>query len=190
MKNIYCKSKFSFNTKYELFSDSAYSFKIGELKDDSLFSQTTGIINSSKIVFKSKGFLNSKSEIKKVELNNFVETKIGEIEFNTWRSKANVNIYNQKYNFEFSNFWNTKYRIYNDKNRYVIEGENKTTKNNISFYHDALLNEHITFVDKEITTNEINEILALTSIYINNYYVYLIVFIVLLTVIISNVANN
>lgn len=190
MKNIYCKSKFSFHTKYELFSDSSHTNKIGELTDDSWLTQSSGEINFNKYKFKSHSFFSNKSDIIKINSENFREDKIGEIEFNSWRSKANINIYNQKYNFEFSNFWNTKYRIYNDKNRYVIEGENKTTKNNIYFYNDALSNEKIAFENNEVSTYEINDILCLTSIYINNYFIYIIVFIVVVTVIVSNISNN
>lgn len=187
MKQLFCKSKLSATNKYEIFNDFDNINKVGQLKDDSWITQSTGELNSNKFVFKSPGLFSNKTDIFKVDLNNYKEEKVGEIEFNTWRSKAQINIYNQNFNYEYTNIWNTKFKIANINEIIVITGENKSLSSNINIEDKSNEYQNLgDFDNKQISYYEIADVLSLSSLYINNYFTYIILFIIFMTVIISS----
>lgn len=178
MKQLFYEGRFSFKSKHEICNDKSYINKVVEMTDGSWSEEFTGELNSCKYIFKRQQISSNKTDIFKVDSNSNCEEKIGEIEikirnWRSWRSEALISIYQQIYNYEFTNIWNTKYQITNVNKNILINGENKTSKDNINIHSE--LNELkefdkiITFENRQINPSEIIDILSLSSIYIYNY---------------------
>jgi hypothetical protein len=119
------KRKF-FSNIYEIFDQ---EIRAGELKSSGWRRIYNGDIKGEKVLFEIKGFFDKEFIIRNPEDNS----QIGQIVFNMWRTKATINIRGKEYQFQFDNFFHTKWSISNE-NGPVIKFESKFKSGNITSY--------------------------------------------------------
>ena len=141
MKTITWK-KGLFSGTYKIFSGNT---QIGTLSKRS-FSQTSEAeMNGKNYTFRTKGFFKQSTEV----YDEF-DKLIGEIKYNSWKTKAQINLNTKYYYWKYNTDWNTKW---------TIQGDDKTQIN-------ACTNSF----GGSIKTNTDNELAILTGLYVNNYY--------------------
>ncbi len=156
MKDIYSWKKGFLSCICNIYSSGK---EIGTLKDKA-FSQTSeGEIMGDRYSFKTTGIFNQKTAIIDIQNNKI----IGNITYNSWMTKATINLFDKIATFKYDNVWNTKWSVIDDQgNRINYAGYSTSGKIESSFKNDLLL---------------------LTGLFITNYYaqmsiaVMLIVFI-------------
>ena len=141
--NINWKKGF-FSSKYELFSKNV---KIGELTEKMFSNTSKGILNNHKIKFEKKGLFSSQTDITDSELNKV----IGGIKFNSWKSKAEINLNEKSYLLKSIGFWGNKWNLL-ENNEKIID------------YKSSTLNGKI-----ESKVND--QIILLIGLYTMNYYI-------------------
>lgn len=140
------KTKFNFSKK--LFSNCYKIFEgnkeIGFIKKDYFSQKTTAEINGKKFIYLEKSPFERNSKILDSE-----EKTIGIINYNTWESKASLQIGEEKLSWQYKNIWNTNWKI-ESSNGKIIE-----------FNMDGNIN--IDRIDN-------NEIEILSGLYLYKYY--------------------
>jgi hypothetical protein len=133
-----------FSNNYQLFlNDQEVAF----LETKFWSQKGIGKYGSLNIEFKVKGFFRQMIQI--IDLNN--QGLIGEIELNNWKTKALIRLNNSEtFDWEFTNFWNTKFKLTGYKNIDI-------------FYHGSSRKGII-------TSNSMNEILILAGLYIAHHF--------------------
>ena len=101
-----------FSSNYELKQGEQ---QLGTLQKGFWNGDTTGQLRDQKVKFRKKGFFKSDMEI--IDLNE--DRVIGEIQFHTWSSKAEIELNGQRYQWEYKNFWNSKWRIRQNQEKMV-----------------------------------------------------------------------
>ena len=96
-----------FRIKYEIIQNENI---VGTLKGSGWKRKLPGELKGRKILFVTKGFFKVKNLIKSAEDDSL----IGEISFNTWKSKAVITVQDKVYYFQFDNFFHTKWNISNE----------------------------------------------------------------------------
>ncbi|PCH69476.1 MAG: hypothetical protein COC06_07385 [Bacteroidales bacterium] len=110
------------------------------------FSQTKeGEINGKQYSFRTKGFFQQHTQI----FNQF-DLLIGEIQYNSWMTKANITLGDQLISWKYDNIWNTKWSM-TDSDGLLINSTNSTTSGSIS-------------------SNSEDELLLLIGLFVTNYY--------------------
>lgn len=191
MRLLFFKANFSFKSYYEIFSDYQHLHKIGELKESSWLSISYANLYGRSYAFKNQGVFSEKTDIISINTENYKEEKIGEITYSVWKSKANIELYKENYYFQFTNNWNTKYQVMSSiNNSQLMLGENKLTKSKIEIFDENFQpNEGKYFGEKEIVSSEIQEILALSSVYTNNFFLYFIMMLSFCVIIFVSILN-
>jgi hypothetical protein len=154
--NINWKKGF-FSSKYELFSKNV---KIGELTEKMFSNTSKGLLNNHKIEFKKKGLFNSQTDITDKELNKV----IGGIKFNSWKSKAEINLNDKSYLLKSIGFWGNKWNLL-ENNEKIIDYKSSTLSGKI-----------------ESKVND--QIILLIGLYTMNYYIRRTAIIAISTIII------
>ena len=121
-----------------IFSNLYSFYQNGELKGklkDKTFSQTAnGELQGKVYRFKTKGLLKQRTEIIDSE-----DKVIGEINYNTWMTKASITINGKVVNWKYNNIWNTKWSLF-DTVGINIKYSGSSTKGQIdSNVDDSLL---------------------------------------------------
>jgi hypothetical protein len=135
------KSKF-FRSQIEIFK---YDEPAGELTTNGWRRTSNGTLNGKKTGFDIRGLFGKEFII----LNPDDKSEIGQIVFNTWRTKATININGRSYNWQYDNFWNTNWSITNEKG------------NLVQYSSSFRRGEILTYID--------DEVLILTGLYIRDY---------------------
>jgi len=105
------KARF-FSNKYEIFQ---YDNVVGTLVGSGWKRISTGELRGKKVLFEIKGFFKQEFLISDPIDNR----PIGKILFNTWRSKAVITLQEKVYNFQFENFFHSKWSITNENGNLV-----------------------------------------------------------------------
>jgi hypothetical protein len=135
------KTKF-FSNEYEI---SQYQSIAGNLRNVGWKRKSAGELNGKKVLFEIKGFFDKEFLV----FNPDDNSQIGNIVFNTWRTKATITILDKAYSWQYDNFFHSKWSITNE-NGNLIKYESHFKSGDINSY-----------------TND--EILILTGLYIRNY---------------------
>ncbi|MFY8161814.1 MAG: hypothetical protein ACOVNU_10835 [Candidatus Kapaibacteriota bacterium] len=191
MNHLYYTAKFTFKSYYEIFNDNEYTNKIGEIKESSWLTETKAELNQSKYLFINNGIYLNKTNIFKLNKENYKNEKIGEITYNFWKSKANIELYKQKYNFQYTNNWNTKFEVISDIDKSkLLGGESKSLKGRVDILpKNAELSDKLTFENDEISISQIQEILALSLIYTNNMIIYYMLILIIMVISFVNIVT-
>lgn len=189
MNHLYYTAKFTFKSYYEIFNDNEYTNKIGEIKESSWLTETKAELNQSKYLFINNGIYLNKTNIFKLNKENYKNEKIGEITYNFWKSKANIELYKQKYNFQYTNNWNTKFEVISDIDKSkLLGGESKSLKGRVDILpKNAELSDKLTFENDDISISQIQEILALSLIYTNNMIIYYMLILIIMVISFVNI---
>jgi len=123
MKNNLTWSKSLFSSLYQIYSNGKQH---GNLVDKPFSRTTKGMFNSKEYLFRNTGFFNQKTEIVDCSDNNV----IGEIDYNSWRSKATVSINERTYLWKYDNFWNTRWSL-SDPDGVSVRFNSSTTRGQI-----------------------------------------------------------
>ncbi len=156
MKNINWK-KGLFSSKYKLFEN---NIEVGYFSPSAFSSTSIGKLKESKLKFRTKGFFSSETEI--IDLNS--KQLIGNIKFNSWRSKAEIKIKDKNYLWKYGNFWHSKWSI-SENGQQLVNYQSSTTCGDV----EALIE---------------NNSLILCGFYVYNYYVLWMIIVVVLTAVI------
>jgi len=123
-----------------------YDQPAGELTKEGFSRKTYGEMGGRKIVFLTQGFFRQKTLI--IDQTN--NTEIGTIEYNLWKSRAQVSYNNKVYSWQFDNFWHTKWSLSNE-NGYLVRYHGSGLKGTIDSYIE-------------------DPVLLLTGFFIRNFY--------------------
>jgi hypothetical protein len=93
-----------FSNSYRIFRDDV---QIGKLQDKVLSQTIPGDLEDSAFLFRTKGFFRQHTEIIDSRENKI----IGEITYNTWKTKATISINQKTLNWQYNNVWNTKWSL-------------------------------------------------------------------------------
>lgn len=142
MTILYWKKGF-FSQTYEIYSSISL---IGMLKNKTWSSSAEGIINGKKYLFKTQGFFKQRTQI--VDFENGAVA--GNITYNLWMTKAMIENSGIIAFWKFDSFWYSKWSIVGqDGNEMHFEGSSGKGR---------------------ILSRKENDLLALTGLYITNYY--------------------
>lgn len=132
-----------FKQAYEIFSGSTL---LGTFSGGALKKKAVGELNGKKFEFKTSGFFKQTTEI--IDKNS--ETAAGRIIYNTWNTKAEVELFSgSNFHWQYNNLWNTKWNLSGED--VSIDYKGSASKGDITF-------------------NQMNEQLILTGLYISNFY--------------------
>ena len=132
-----------FSSKFDIYR---YENLTSELKKEGFSRKTYGEMNSKKFLFLTKGFLKHQTQI----INQADESIIGTISFNFWKSKSQISYNNKEYNWQFDNFWRTRWSLGNE-NGYLVRYQSHGFRGTIDSYTD-------------------DPVLVLAGFFIRNYY--------------------
>ena len=134
-----------FSCTYTIFSGNT---QIGSLCNKS-FSQTSEAeMNGKKYTFRTKGIFKQSTQV----FDEF-DNLLGDIQYNSWMTKAQININSKYYYWKYNTAWNTKW---------TMQGEDKTQ-----------INACINSFSGSIETNTDDELAILSGLYVTNYYMHL-----------------
>jgi hypothetical protein len=161
MKTVLNWKKGFFKSTYEIYSEDIH---VGYLIEKSWGQSSEGELNREKYRFITKGFFKQETQILKVE----DDTPIGKITYNSWMTKAKIEYSGKVYFCSLNNVWSTKWSLY-DSDGVFINYSCSSTKGTIEsdFQHNFL---------------------ALTGLFIRNFYlqtsvvIIMVVFIPLWTI--------
>lgn len=142
MTILYWKKRF-FSQTYEIYSSISL---IGMLNNKTWSNSADGSINGKKYLFKTQGFFKQSTQI--IDVDN--GAVVGNISYNSWMTKAMIEHSGIIAFWKYDNFWNTKWSIVGQDGTEIYY-EGSSTKGQI-------------FFEKQ------NDLLALTGLYITNYY--------------------
>lgn len=143
MKTLLTWKKVTLSSTYEIFEGEDL---IGKLKN-STFSQTAeGMIHQKGYQFKTKGFFKQETQIIDAEKNQV----LGTITYNSWKSRATIQLRDQVIQWKYNNTWQTRWSLYNE---------------------DGVQVKFAGGMSKGIIECEIpDDLLILTGLYVTNYY--------------------
>ncbi len=119
------KTKF-FSKKYDIYN---HTQPAGGLTKSGWSKKVTGEMNGREILFETKGFFRQETQI--MDLKN--DSVIGNITYNSWKSRAVISYQEKEYNWQFDNFWRTRWSIRN-RNGILIRYMSKGFKGTINSY--------------------------------------------------------
>jgi|WetSurMetagenome_2_1015567.scaffolds.fasta_scaffold00906_12 hypothetical protein len=132
-----------FSRTFEIYE---YDILVGKLEKERWSRRTSAEIKGFSLMYVTKGFFKQTALI----INTQEDREIGRIAFNSWRFRANIQLNGREYNFRFDNFFMT---------RWTIANENDVT---INYWSGAFKGT--------IDSSSDSSILALTGLYIRNYF--------------------
>jgi hypothetical protein len=150
------KDKLKLNWKSEIFSSTIIVFdknkKIGFFKSE-LFSDNTSLkINKTKYNFFKKDIFSQKILI----FNTSTKEIIGEINYESFKTKAQIKLNDKSYSWKYENFWNNKWSL-TDENGILSEYDSNFNGGQI----ESITNDYL---------------LILTGLFTTNYYLKMITF--------------
>lgn len=131
-----------FSNRFEILKD---DFLNGELKKEGWSRKVTGELNNRKIMFETKGFFKQETNI----IDLIDGSALGQVKFSSWKSKSAVICKNTEYQWQFDNFFRSKWSLSND-NGVLIKYASHGFKG-------------------EITSNVNDEVLILAGFFIRNF---------------------
>ena len=143
MQNKYYWKKGLFSETYRVYSNDQ---QIGKLKNKPFSQSAVGEISGKNYTFKTKGFFRQSTLI----IDNIDNSVIGEIDYNSWMTKAFLSLKEKKYSWKYDNIWNTKWSIH-ESDKVLINYKGSSTGGKI-----------------DSDTND--DLLMLTGLYVTNYY--------------------
>lgn len=153
MKTILSWRKGFFTSNYEIFSDGK---PLGLLKEQSFHQKAEGNLNGRIVAFKTSGFFKQETEI----TDTVLQKVIGKITFNSWKTKAEIELEGKKLVWKYDNAWNSKWSI-SDSTGTLARFISTSKGGDI---------EAVTF----------DEMMILTGLFITNYFRQTTVFVVLI----------
>lgn len=116
MKTVYSWTKKALSNTYDIYSGEK---EVGYLTYKSLLQSATGKLQGRKFTFATKGFAQQNTIITDDETGR----KIGEVRFNSWMTKADVVLMDNKFQYQADNIWNTQTSISDEQGiRVKLEG--------------------------------------------------------------------
>jgi hypothetical protein len=144
MKTFLNWKKGLLKSTYEIYS---HGTCIGSLREHTLTQCADGKLNGKHYSFNTKGFLKQETQI--IDSDNF--SPVGKITYNSWMTRATITYWDKTIFWKYNNAWNTKWCLYD-----FIEGVK------INYYGSSTRGT--------IESDDENELLLLTGLYITNYY--------------------
>ena len=123
-------SKNFFGTTYKLLN---YNGKKGELKMNVMSRGATARLGGRSYRFQSKGLLSNIFEM----ICDETDTLIAKIKLNTWRQRAKITTVDHQYSWKHTNFWQTKWRIFDERREYVTGRSNGFMSGGAISYHPS-----------------------------------------------------
>ena len=157
MKPSLTWTKGVFNNLHKIYSDGNL---IGEIKEKALSQSAKGSIRGREYLFRTHGYFNQKTEI----IDRTDNQVVGEIQFNSWKSKATIALNGKIINWKYDNLWNTQWSL-SDSDGTVMKFNSSITKGQIDAGQD-------------------DELLVLTGLFVKNYYMQTAFFVFFIAVII------
>lgn len=142
MKILTWKKKL-FSSTYNIYYKNV---QIGMLKNYSFSNSSIAEMNGFKYTFRTKGILNQSTKI-----YNEAEHLVGEISYNSFMTKAKINLNTDYYFWKYNTFWNTKWIMQSKK-------------------HDTQISACTNSFCGSIETNTDDELAILSGIFVTNYY--------------------
>ncbi|PKP36173.1 MAG: hypothetical protein CVT98_08765 [Bacteroidetes bacterium HGW-Bacteroidetes-15] len=127
MKKYYNWTKGLFSSTYNIYTDSTH---VGSLKNKSFSQSAIGSINGKNYIFKTKGFFKQHTDI--ITSDNIL---IGRINFNSWKTKAQIVFKDRTVVLRAENIWNTKWKLF-DTNGLHLNYSGSSTKRRIEAIED------------------------------------------------------
>ncbi len=151
------KSNF-FSSNYRIFEDEQ---EIGYLKEKTFRNTAKAQLRDTGLKFRKKGFFKDETEI----FDLASDEKRGQILYNGWGSKASFMLNGQNYTLKYTNIWNTKWTVYDESG-------------------EAIINYNSSTFSGKIETDETDEALLLTGLFVHNYYVQISLFMMVVIVVV------
>jgi len=143
MKSILHWKRGALSNTYKIFEGENL---IGKLKD-STFSQTSeGQIQQKGYQFITKGLFKQETQIIDAEKNQV----IGTISYNSWMSRANIQLNNRLIQWKYDNMWQSRWSLFNDEG-ILMSFAGGMSKGSIECDHT-------------------DDLLLLTGLFVTNYY--------------------
>ena len=142
MKTLHWK-KGAFKSTYKIYSNDTL---VGTLKENVWKQSADGELTGKKYNFKTKGFFKQETEIVHADTN----TALGKITYNSWMTKATIELSDRKIFWKYDNVWNTKWSLFDSEGIQIQ-------------YQGSSFNGKIEF-------NSQDDLLVLTGLFITNYY--------------------
>ncbi len=132
-----------FSTTSEIYSGESV---IGRLKENSWTQSAKGDIHGRRYQYKTKGVFKPVTAI----LDSNSNAQVGRIEYNSWMTKAHIQISEHSYHWKYDNRWNTRWSL-SDSEGVCMKCHGSSSKGTIEFDHD-------------------DDLLLLTGLFVTNYY--------------------
>jgi hypothetical protein len=131
------ETQYTWRTKFlrSAFTISKYGESAGELSSSGWKRKWEGVLNGTRVNFEVKGFFDKDFLI----LNPDDGTQIGSIVFNTWRTKATITLNGKDYNWDYDNWWHTKWVISNQNGNLIKFASGFKNGDIISYSEDNIL---------------------------------------------------
>ena len=127
----YTWEKDFFSTTTKLFNAEE---QIGTLIEKTFSTTDELVTNGQTYKLHTKGFLIPKTDI--LDASNQL---VGQIRYNGWRSKANVEWQNQIYVWQLDNFWSTRWSLHQEEDQHIYFNGTSGKGNIQSTTDDAIL---------------------------------------------------
>lgn len=163
MKTLLHWKQGTFSSTYEIYESENL---IGKLKN-STFSQTSnGMIYQKGYLFKTKGFFKQETQIIDAESEQLIAT----ISYNTWMSRAKIQLKDQLIQWKYDNVWQTRWSLFNE-NGILMKFAGGMSKGTIECEH-------------------LDELLVLTGLFVTNYYRQIGIIVIMVAVLIPIWASS
>lgn len=143
MKTRLTWRKGAFSTTYKILSNGQ---QIGQLQDNAFKQTSDGEIRQKKYRFKTKGLFKQLTHIIDPETNEV----IGNIEYNSWMTKATIHFSDRDIYWKYDNRWQTKWSMQDEKGVYMSFAGGMTKGS--------------------IECDDPEDLLVLTGLFVTNYY--------------------
>ncbi len=157
MKNNFTWSNGLFSSLYQIHSNEQ---QLGRLINRPFSRTTKGSFEGKDYLFRNTGFFHQKTEIVDCSDNKV----IGEIEYNSWRSKATMSVNGRTYKWKYDNIWTTQWSL-SDSGGVSVRFNSSTTRGQIDADTD-------------------DGLLLLSGLFVKNYYLQTAFVVILVAVII------
>ncbi|MEN8203546.1 MAG: hypothetical protein ABFS28_13195 [Bacteroidota bacterium] len=133
----------TFSSTYEIYEGESL---IGKLKDSTFSQSSDGMIHQKGYRFKTKGVFKQETHIIDAESDQV----IGTISYNSWMSKANIQLKDRLFQWKYDNSWQTRWSLYDDDG-VQMKFSGGMSKGTIEYDHP-------------------DDLLVLTGLFVTNYY--------------------
>ena len=98
----------TFSSTYEIFDG---DLLIGKLKDSSFRQTSEGMIHNKGYRFRTSGIFKQETQI----VDGESDRVLGTITYNSWKSRADIQLSGGLFQWKYDNIWQTRWRLYNEK---------------------------------------------------------------------------